>query len=145
MRKWIGKTTVAVLSVLLAQIAAAQSLERSAAPAGAEVYFIAPANGAVVSSPLNVKFGLRNMGVAPAGVNMDATGHHHLLIDLDKLPAMDAPLPATGQVVHFGLGQTETTLELAPGVHRLQLLLGNFLHVPHQPAVLSEEITITVR
>lgn len=145
MRKWIGKTTVAVLCVLLAQVAAAQSLERSAAPTGAQVYFIAPANGAVVSSPLNVKFGLRNMGVAPAGVNMDATGHHHLLVDLDQLPAMDAPLPATEQVVHFGLGQTETTLELAPGVHRLQLLLGNFLHVPHQPAVLSEEITITVR
>ena len=75
---------------------------------------------------------------------MDATSHH-LLIYLDQLPVMDALLPAIEQVVHFGLGQTETTLELAPGGHCLQLLLGNFLHVPHQPAVLSGESTITVR
>ena len=85
------------------------------------------------------------MGVAPAGVEFSGTGHHHLLIDLAELPAMDQPLPASGQLKHFGKGQTETSLDLAPGVHSLQLLLGNHLHVPHQAPVLSEKITITVR
>lgn len=118
---------------------------RSPAPAGAAVYFIAPADGAVVDNPVEVKFGLRGMGVAPAGVDMENTGHHHLLIDLDAIPDPDLPLPATDQVVHFGKGQTETTLTLAPGQHTLQLVLGNHLHVPHDPPVASERITITVR
>jgi hypothetical protein len=124
---------------------AALALERSAAPEGAGVYIISPTDGAVVTSPVTVKFGLRGMGVAPAGVSVAGTGHHHLLIDLAELPAMDKPLPANAQVKHFGKGQTETRLELAPGVHSLQLLLGNHLHVPHQAPVLSEKITITVR
>ena len=124
---------------------AAWAFERSAAPEGARVYIILPLDGAVVSSPVTVKFGLQGMGVAPAGVNMPATGHHHLLIDLTELPAMDKPLPANAQVKHFGKGQTETSVELAPGVHSLQLLMGNYMHVPHQAAVLSDKITITVR
>jgi hypothetical protein len=124
---------------------AGQALERSPTPPGSEVYLITPVNGAIVSSPVTIRFGLRNMGVAPAGVEMPATGHHHLLIDVDELPAMDMPLPASEQVKHFGKGQTETTLELSPGVHTLQLLMGNHLHIPHQAPVLSGKITITVR
>ena len=84
------------------------------------------------------------MGVAPAGRDLANTGHHHLLIDLDQLPDMNAPLPASDQVIHFGKAQTETQLTLAPGVHRLQLLLGNYAHVPHNPPVLSEVIEIEV-
>lgn len=109
-----------------------------------ELYFISPTDGDTVSGEFKLQFGLRGMGVAPAGVEVDNTGHHHLLIDMDTLPPMDAPLPKTDQVRHFGGGQTETTLSLAPGKHTLQLLLGNFSHVPHDPPVMSERITITV-
>ena len=133
------------LSALLFGTHPANAMERSPAPAGAEVYFISPANGAVMQSPVTIRFGLRNMGVAPAGAAIEGTGHHHLLIDAAQLPAMDMPLPANAQVKHFGKGQTETSLELAPGVHTLQLLMGNYLHVPHQGPVMSDKITITVR
>jgi hypothetical protein len=116
----------------------------STAFADAEVYFISPVDGDTVSGEFEVRFGLRGMGVAPAGVEVDNTGHHHLLIDLETLPAMDVPLPASDQVRHFGGGQTQTTLSLPPGQHSLQLLLGNYSHIPHNPPVLSEKITITV-
>ena len=85
------------------------------------------------------------MGIAPAGIDMENTGHHHILIDLDEMPDMSMPLPTTDNVVHFGTGQTETTLTLTPGEHTLQLLLGNHLHVPHQSPVMSEKITVTVK
>ena len=123
---------------------AADALPRTAAPAGAEVYIQAPANGAEVSSPFTIRFGLRGMGVAPAGIEAPNTGHHHLLIDVDALPPDNLPLPATDQVRHFGAGQTETQLDLPPGRHTLQLVLGDALHIPHQPPVRSERITITV-
>ena len=116
----------------------------SKAPEGASVYFIEPADGATVSSTFTVKFGLSGMGVAPAGVDKENTGHHHILIDMDELPDMSLPLPANDQVKHFGGGQTEATLTLEPGEHTLQLLLGNHLHIPHDKPVLSEKITITV-
>jgi hypothetical protein len=121
-----------------------QGLPRTAAPAGAEVYFIEPANGARVSNPVRVVFGLRGAGVAPAGVQSPNTGHHHLLVDAD-MPPVDLPIPADNNHRHFGMGQTETTLELPPGEHRLQLLLGDHLHIPHDPPVTSEAITITVQ
>ncbi|MFT5445283.1 MAG: hypothetical protein ACI9DC_000443 [Gammaproteobacteria bacterium] len=113
--------------------------------ANARVYLIEPADGATTSTTFKVKFGLEAMGVAPAGANIKNTGHHHLLIDVEALPDMSKPLPASDQVKHFGGGQTETQLTLAPGVHTLQLLLGNHVHIPHKPPVLSEKITITVR
>jgi hypothetical protein len=120
------------------------ALPRTASPAGAEVYFVSPANGAEVTSPVTIRFGLRGMGVAPAGVTSPNTGHHHLLIDVAELPADNLPLPATDQIRHFGLGQTEATLELPPGQHTLQLVLGDALHIPHDPPVRSDKITITV-
>lgn len=131
--------------LMVAGSTAALAQQRSVAPADASVYFISPANGALVSSPVLVRFGLSNMGVAPAGVNIDGTGHHHLLIDLETLPAMDKSMPGGEQLRHFGGGQTETLLELAPGTHTLQLMMGNYLHIPHDPPVISEKITITVR
>lgn len=132
--------------LLLPLLATAQGLERTSAPEEAEVYFITPDDGETVSSPVTVRFGLDGMGVAPAGIDQDKTGHHHLLIDVDEsnMPAMDRPLPTTDHVVHFGGGQTEVSIDLEPGEHTLQLLLGDHRHVPHDPAVKSEKITITV-
>ena len=122
---------------------AASGLPRKAAPQGASAYIISPSDGDVVSNPVRVVFGLKGIGVAPAGVMRADAGHHHLLIDVDP-PSFDAPIPADEQHVHFGGGQTETELTLSPGEHRLQLLLGDELHVPHDPPILSEPITITV-
>jgi hypothetical protein len=119
-------------------------LSASSAFADTELYFVSPQDGDKVSGEFTVSFGLRGMGVAPAGVEIANTGHHHLLIDVDALPPMDAPLPKTEQVRHFGGGQTETTLSLPPGKHTLQLVLGNYSHIPHDPPVLSKKITITV-
>lgn len=117
----------------------------SASQEGAQVYFITPTNGQSVTQTFKVKFGLSGMGVAPAGTNREKTGHHHLLIDTDILPDMHRPLPATDKIKHFGGGQTETELSLPPGTHTLQLLLGNYAHIPHDKPVLSEKITITVK
>ena len=125
-------------SVALAQ-------ERTPSAAGAEVYIISPKSGAVVHNPVLVQFGLRGMGVAPAGVKFDNTGHHHLLIDTDAPSDPSTPLPATDKIVHFGKGQTETALNLSPGKHTLQLLLADYQHIPHSPPVLSQKITITVK
>lgn len=140
------KSALMASLMALPLIAAAQDLERTPAPEDARVYFATPQDGDTVSSPVTIRFGLEGMGVAPAGVDHGATGHHHLLIDTDEdgMPAMDRPLPTTDRVVHFGGGQTETTIELEPGEHTLQLLLGDHRHVPHAPAIMSEKITVTV-
>lgn len=114
------------------------------APKDAKVYFIEPKDGAAVTGPVKVVFGLAGMGVAPAGIEKENTGHHHLLIDGPKVD-IKMPLPTTDQVKHFGGGQTETTITLAPGKHTLQLLLGDLKHQPHSPPVMSEKITITVK
>lgn len=118
--------------------------EQSSSPDGAQAYIIAPKDGSTVTSPVAVKFGLSGMGIAPAGVDVKNTGHHHLLIDMTELPDVTQPLPATDQLKHFGAGQTETQLDLASGPHTLQLVLGNYSHIPHDPPVTSESITITV-
>lgn len=111
----------------------------------AEVYFLVPQDGATVESPVTIKFGLKGMGVAPAGINTENTGHHHLLIDVDTLPDMSKPLPANDNIKHFGGGQTETKLELNPGTHTLQMVLGDYIHKPHKTPVVSKKITITVK
>jgi hypothetical protein len=114
------------------------------APAGAKVYIISPKNGDTVSNPVVVQFGLTGAGVAPAGTQVDGTGHHHLLVDD---PTIDAtlPLPSTDQIKHFGKGQTETTLTLKPSKHTLQLLFADWKHQPFNPSVASDKITITVK
>jgi hypothetical protein len=131
-----------IFSTLLTCAAFAQT--QSPSPSGAELYFITPGDGETVSNPVIVKFGLKNMGVAPAGVNAENTGHHHILIDTG-LPPLNMPIPADEKHVHFGKGQTETTLTLTPGTHTLQLLLGDHVHTPHTPPVMSKPITITVK
>lgn len=118
---------------------------RTPSPEGAQVYIISPADGATVSNPVTIVFGARGVGVAPAGVEQANTGHHHLVINAevtDELLSM--PLPADENHVHFGGGQTETTRDLPPGTHRLQLVMADHQHIPHEPPLVSEAITITV-
>ena len=116
----------------------------SPSPKGAKVYIKEPADGATVQSPVKVVFGIDKMMLMPAGVPHTDSGHHHLLIDVDTLPPADKSIPADKQHVHFGKAQTETIIELPPGTHTLQLLLGDHLHKPHNPPVMSQKITITV-
>ena len=113
-------------------------------PAGAKAYIIEPRNGAEVTSPVKVLFGLSGMGIAPAGTQADNTGHHHLLIDNPKYDS-NAALAKTDQIQHFGGGQTEASITLKPGKHTLQLVLGDWKHQPHNPPVVSEAVTITVK
>jgi len=115
------------------------------APEGAEVYIVLPTDGATVTNPVTVIFGLRGMGVAPAGIEAPNTGHHHLLINVDPAQIdLTEPLPADDQHRHFGAGQTQVTLDLPAGTHTLMLVLGDHFHVPHDPPVMSAPITITV-
>jgi hypothetical protein len=112
-------------------------------PAGAMVYFIDLKTGATIPPKVLVHFGLRGMGLAPAGVDRQNSGHHHLLIDTE-LPPLDAPIPNDFNHLHFGSGQTEAEISLTPGEHTLQLLLGDMNHVPHSPPVMSERIVVHV-
>lgn len=139
------KTAFALSVIMLfSSNISADNTINTTSPDNAEVYFIAPADGEQIAAPVTIKFGLKGMGVAPAGVAREDTGHHHLIINLEELPDLTMPLPASDQVRHFGKGQTETTIDLAPGQHTLRLILGNQYHIPHNPPVISEEITITV-
>lgn len=131
-------------ALLLGVSAVTSAADQTASAEGARAYIVSPHDGDTVSSPVTVIFGLKGMGVAPAGTDKANTGHHHLLVDTD-IPAEDQPLPASATLIHFGGGQTETTLELAPGTHTLQLVLGDMNHIPHKPPVVSEKITITVK
>ena len=108
-----------------------------------KVYFINLEDGDELQSPFLVQFGLKGKGVAPAGVDIDNTGHHHLLINVDSIDYY-LPIPSSSQHIHFGLGQTETELNLPPGKHQLQLILGDKYHVPHQPPLVSNKIQVTV-
>ncbi|MFC6671442.1 DUF4399 domain-containing protein [Marinobacterium aestuariivivens] len=134
----------AILTGLLmsATLAAAPLYAQTPTPEGARAYIISPQDGDTVPQTFTVRFGLSGMGVAPAGTDREGTGHHHLLIDRDELPEAGKAMDAS--VMHFGAGQTETELTLPPGRHSLQLLLGDMNHVPHDPPVVSEKITVTV-
>ena len=133
--------SVAMLSV----VSQAETPLSSTIADDAQVWFVSPKDQSQVSSPVTIIFGSSNLNIAPAGDNQPNSGHHHLLVDMEELPALDMPLPATDQVIHFGKGQTEATIALSPGSHSLQLLLGNYAHVPHSRPVMSEKITIVVK
>ena len=137
--------TLALFVAAVGLVLSAQAPARSPSREGALVYIVSPENGAQVSSPVTVVFGLRAMGVAPAGVEKAGTGHHHLLIDVEGLPDLTRPIPADDQHRHFGGGQTEASLALPPGTHTLQLLLGDHTHTPHDPPVISQRVTVTVK
>lgn len=132
-------TIIALAAALLAAPTFAH--DHSANP-DAKVFIITPKDGATVTSPVMVKFGLEGMKVSPAGTGPVNSGHHHLIVD-GSLPALDKPMG--GEVKHFGKGQTETSLELAPGKHTLQLIMGDKTHTPHKKPIYSEQITITVK
>jgi hypothetical protein len=143
-------TTLSLLTLTLSAavftanpVQAHSSIVQSTAPTEANVYIISPKDGETVPETFTINFGLKNMGVSPAGIEKKHTGHHHLLVDHKELPALDKPLG--GEVQHFGGGQTQTTLTLPKGKHTLQLILGDHRHVPHSPAVVSKKITITVK
>ena len=136
---------IAAALALAASVTAVQAQERTPSPHGAKVYFENLKDGATVTNPVTVKFGIKGMTLAPAGTKMDNSGHHHLLIDTDPPADLSKPLPAIpDKVVHFGKAQTETTLTLPPGKHTLQLLLADQNHIPHDPPVLSKKITVNV-
>ena len=135
---------IAITALVFGLLLSAHAWGRTPAPAGAEVYIISPADGAVVTSPVTVRFGASGVGVAPAGTGAANTGHHHLINDAD-LPPLDQPIPKDDNHIHFGGGQTEVRIELKPGKHTLQLLMGDGAHVPHDPALMSKRITITVQ
>jgi Domain of unknown function (DUF4399) len=122
------------------------ALAQTAAPPNASVYIISPKDGDTVGSPFKVQFGLTGMGIAPAGVDKPKTGHHHLLIDAALSPEeMKQPIPADPKHVHFGGGQTETMVTLPAGKHTLQLVLGDWSHIPFDPPIVSPVITVTVK
>ena len=144
--KALAGTTLSVLVAVAALLAAnrpAAADERKAMPEGAREYIIWPADGQVISGKFWLRMGLSAGGIAPAGVEKKFTGHHHVLIDVD-LPPLDEPIPNDKNHLHFGKGQTEARIELPPGKHTLQLLLGDDAHVPHQPALYSPKITVTI-
>jgi len=140
MTKFINLVALSLYALYAGAVFAGSTL----APPDSRLYFVSPQNGAEVASPVTVRFGLSGMGVAPAGVNLEKTGHHHLIIDAD-LPDLGKPIPGDDNYRHFGGGQTEVVLQLSPGQHTLQLLLGDFTHIPHDPPVVSDRITITVK
>ena len=140
----MNRLLLALGMTLIAGLALAQ--DRMPPAPNAEVYIISPQDGAKVSGPVTVRFGLKGMGIAPAGVKFDNTGHHHLLVDTDISELkLDAPMPATDKILHFGKGQTETTLTLSPGKHTLELVFADYLHNSFDPPLNSKKITITVK
>lgn len=139
------KILSAILILALSTSVFAADLPKTPSPKGAKVYFIGLKDGKTVKQKFTVRFGLKGMGIAPAGIDLPDTGHHHLLINMEELPDLDAPMPASENLVHFGKGQTETVLELPRGKHTLQLVLGDKVHMPHDPPVMSDKITIHVK
>ena len=121
----------------------AVKMPQSVSAPGATVFFVSPVDGAAVTSPVEIEFGVSGIAIAPAGESLENSGHHHLLVDM-QLADMTKPIPKGAQQIHFGKGQTEATIELESGTHSLQLVLGDSNHIPHIPPVVSNTITITV-
>jgi hypothetical protein len=137
---------IAFFLLMLLSSATIAGAGETPAPADAKVYFINLKDGDRVISPLVIRFGLSGMGIAPSGTETPNTGHHHLFIDAPVLEgdALNEAIPVDEHHVHFGKGQTETTVTLSKGQHTLQLVLGDWSHIPHKSPVMSERITVTV-
>ncbi|MGX9392694.1 DUF4399 domain-containing protein [Nitrobacteraceae bacterium UC4446_H13] len=109
------------------------------------LYFVWPQDGTVIKGAFWCRFGLRNMGVTHAGDDFQNSGHHHLLIDVNEPLNPDEPIPQDKSHLHFGAGQTEARIELPPGKHTLQLVLGDADHFPFVPPVISKKITVRIK
>ncbi len=133
------------LFIVLTIAGLATAWGETAAPPNASVYIISPKDGDTVTNPFRVQFGLSSMGVAPAGVETPNTGHHHLLIDANEPLDANEPIPQDKTHLHFGAGQTEALIELPPGKHTLQLVVGDWSHLPFHPPIMSDVITVTVK
>lgn len=128
----------------IAEVSSPVAMPRTVSPEGASVFFISPADGATVTNPVSIEFGIEGMNVVKAGDNQPDSGHHHLLVDTD-LPDFGLPIPADEHHIHFGDGSTSTEITLEPGTHTLRMLLGDHLHIPHDSPIMSDPITITVK
>ena len=138
---------IAILILLVSfsnSLFAAGGIKKSLSREDAKVFIVEPKEGQVVKNPIIIIFGISNMTLSPAGIKKEYSGHHHLLIDVDELPDMSQPIPADKNHLHFGKGQSKTTINLEKGEHTLQLLLGDYIHVPHNKALISDKITIIV-
>lgn len=124
---------------------AAGGVEKSISNKDASLYIIKPDDGAVLKNPIKIVFGISNMSVDPAGIKKKYSGHHHLLIDVQKLPNLSKPIPSDSNHIHFGKGQKNIELNLEKGIHTLQLLFGDYIHIPHDNPLISKKITITVK
>jgi hypothetical protein len=122
-----------------------QSHAESYSDENKRLFFITPSNGEEVTNPVAIRFGIVGMEIVPAGKDKPMSGHHHLLVNVEKLPNMKSPIPADKNHLHFGKGQTETKLNLPSGRHTLQLLLGDYMHVPHEEPLISDKIEIIVK
>ncbi len=143
LKQFIAASVVGSVLVTANLMVNASELPVTPAVEGATVTIISPKDGDTVPQEFTVYFGLSGMGIAPAGTDNPKTGHHHLLVNQDTLPPEGQPMG--NPPIHFGGGQTQTTLTLEPGEHTLQLILGDRLHIPHNPPIVSEKITITVK
>ncbi|KAF0867471.1 DUF4399 domain-containing protein [Pseudomonas sp. LD120] len=145
MKSFMSRAALAGLLLSASMLAGAADIPRTQAPAAAKVFIVSPADGATVDKTFKVKFGVEGIALAPAGDQTAHTGHHHLLIDVDTLPAENMPIPADANHIHFGKAQTETEVTLAPGKHTLQLELGDKNHMPFDPVIVSKKITVIVK
>lgn len=147
MEKQKNKLSIFLLYISLVafeSLYAAGAISRSLSNNDAAVFFISPLDNAVVSSPVKVIFGIKNMTVSPAGIKKEMSGHHHLIINMNKLPELSRPIPSDSNHIHFGKGQTSALIDLETGNHTLQLIFADYAHIPHDKPLISERITITV-
>ncbi len=140
------KTHINLISAIMLLLPiSAISIDRTPSPKDAKAYIASPNNGQTVYNPVNVRFGLKGMGIAPAGMEMANTGHFHILLDEEKLPDLNKPMPFGAHHLHYSNGHIEASLELSPGKHTLQLIMGDHQHIPHKPPIISKKITIVVK
>ena len=139
------KVLLAMCTAMIISVGVQAADAKPSASGKASISILEPTDGATVPTTFTVKFGAKGVDIVPAGTDHPNSGHHHLLIDADVLPDMNSPLPATPTLIHFGKGQTETEITLTPGKHTLQLVLGNYIHVPGPTPIVSKKITVTVK
>ena len=136
---------VLTLASILCTLHSAASVNKSLSKDTAKVFILSPKDKEIIENPITVIFGVTDMEIVPAGVNKKYSGHHHLLIDVENLPELSKPIPSDKNHMHFGKGQTSTSINLMKGDHTLQLLMGDYIHIPHEIPIYSEKITITVK